>query len=218
MKKRKIAPIVRHIIPPFVKSLWVKKVTGLENLPKNNKSFIIAPNHSSYMDHIIMNCVVLPFINRKIYFIAKKEHFETTSQSTWHRLWERYITYIPIDRNEGKKALNSALSYLRKGAVILIYPEGTRTLTGKIQKGKTGVARLALEAKVPVLPIGFIGTFKILPKGNHIPKLKKATMNIGKPIYLNKYYGNKVNKSLLRKITNNIMKEIARLSGQKYNF
>ena len=218
MKRRKIAPIVRYIIPPFVKFLWVKKVTGLENLPKNNKSFIIAPNHASYMDHIIMNCVVLPRINRKLHFIAKKEHFDTTSQSTWHGLWERYITYIPIDRNKGEKALKIAFSHLGKGAAMVVYPEGTRTLTGKIQKGKTGVARLALAAKVPILPVGLIGTFKILPKGKHIPKLKKATMNIGKLMYFDKYYNKKTSKKLLRKITNDIMKEIARLSGQKYNF
>jgi len=218
MKRRKIAPIVRYIIPPFVKSLWVKRVTGLENLLKNNKSFIIAANHASYMDHIIMASVVIPYINRKLHIIAKKEHFETTSQSTWHGLWERYLTYIPIDRNKGKEALNSALSYLRKGAVILIYPEGTRTLTGKIQKGKTGITRLALVSKVPILPVGLMGTFEILPKGKNIPKLKKATMNIGKLMYFDKYYDKKMSKKLLRKITNDVMKEIARLSGQKYNF
>tara|TARA_Y100000310_G_scaffold344679_1_gene458751 strand:- start:7466 stop:8122 length:657 start_codon:yes stop_codon:yes gene_type:complete len=218
MKRRKIAPIVRHIIPPFVKLVWIKEVTGLENLPKNDKPFIIVPNHSSYMDHVIVSCVVIPHINRKIHFIAKKEHFETLTQSTWHSLWTKYITFIPIDRDKGEEALNSALSYLRKGAIVLIYPEGTRTLTRKIQEGKTGTARLALAAKVPVLPIGFIGTFKILPKGKKIPKLKKATMNIGKLMYFDEYYGKKVTRSLLRKITNDLMKEIARLSNQKYNF
>ena len=107
---------------------------------------------------------------------------------------------------------------MKSGKIIAIHPEGTRTLTGKLQQGKTGIARLALAAKAPVLPIGLIGTFEILPKGKHIPKFKKAAMNIGKLMAFEKYYNKKITKSLLRKITNKIMHEIAKLSNQKYDF
>jgi len=216
MKHKKIAPIVQHIIPPIM-NLWIDKVTGLKNLPKD-KAFIIAPNHSSYIEHLMIATIVIPYVNKKLNIIAKIEHFETITQSTWHRIWKKYITYIPIDRSKGENALEHAISNLKKGNILLIYPEGTRTLTGKIQKGKTGVAKLALTVRVPVVPLGIIGTFKILPKGKNIPRAKRATLNFGKPMYFDKFYNKTINKSLLREITDEIMKEIAYLSNQKYPF
>ncbi|MEK6949775.1 MAG: lysophospholipid acyltransferase family protein [Nanoarchaeota archaeon] len=215
-KTKKFAPIVARIVPAILK-IWIREVTGIENLPKN-KAFLIAPNHSSYIDHFLIGSLIIPHINRKLHFIAKKEHFKGVSQKSWHRVWSKYITYIKIDRSNGEEALMEALSYLEKGGVIVVYPEGTRTLTGKIQKGKTGVARLALWAEVPVVPLGIKGTFEILPKGKMIPKLKKATLNFGRPMYFDKYYGKPMTKKLLRQITDKIMAEIAKLSGQKYEF
>lgn len=211
-----ITPIVKSFIF-VVTHLWVDEVTGLKNLPRD-RAFIIAPNHSSYIEHVIIGSIVLSHRLKRLYFIAKKEHFESLYQQSWHGLWDNYVTYIPIDRNQGEKALEKTLAYLKKGAVIVIYPEGTRTLTGKIQKGKTGVARLALGAKVPVIPLGIIGTFEILPKGKRIPTLKKAKLHFGEPMYFDKYYNKKITKKLLRKITNDIMGKIAKLSNQKYNF
>lgn len=215
-KPSKIAPIVQHIVLPILNT-WIKKVKGLENIPKD-KSFILTPNHSSYIEHFLIGSIVIPYLNRKLYYIAKKEHFDTVSQKMWSKLWMKYVPTIPIDRRKGEKALNDALSHLKKGKIVLIYPEGTRSLTGKIQQGKTGVARLALGAKVPVVPLGIKGTFEILPKGKKIPKLKKAIFNFGRPMYFNEYYNKPITKKILREVTNNVMKEIARLSGQKYNF
>ena len=209
-------PIGKYLVPPIVK-LWIKSISGLENIPKD-KAFIIAPNHCSYIDHFFIGAIIVPYLNKKLHFIAKKEHFESIHQNLWHKLWKRYITYIPIDRSKGEEALKDTLSYLNKGAIIVIYPEGTRSLNGKLQKGKTGVARLALWARVPVVPVGIIGAYEILPKGGKIPKFKKAALNFGKPIYFSKYYNKKITKKLLRQITDDIMKEIARLSNQKYNF
>jgi 1-acyl-sn-glycerol-3-phosphate acyltransferase len=217
MKKTFTISIFVRCVIFLVKGIWVRDVTGLENLPKN-EPFIIAPNHSSYMDHFIVGSIILQYLKKKLYFIAKKEHFEGVSQKSWHRLWNNCITYIPIDRSKGEEALKTTLSYLKHGGVIVIYPEGTRSLTGKIQKGKTGVARLALWAKVPVVPVGIMGTFEILPKGKNIPGMKKATLHFGKPLYFNIDHNKKITKSLLRKITGQIMKEIAKLSNQKYNF
>src|SRR3989338_8188541 len=209
--------ISKILLVPIFK-LWIRDVDGLENLPIG-KPFILAPNHSSYMEHMLISSIIVPKLGKKLYFIAKKEHFEGISQKSWHRIWTRYVGYIPIDRSKGgEKALKRAVSYLQRGEVIVVYPEGTRTLTGKIQKGKTGVARLALWAKVPVVPLGIIGTFKILPKGKMIPKLRKAAFKFGKTMYFSKYYNKRVTKNMLRAITNSIMNEIARLSGQKYNF
>lgn len=216
MDRIKISLFTRYFVRPII-NVWIGKVSGLENIPKN-KAFILAPNHCSYIEHFIIGAVLVPYLSKKLHFIAKQEHFITITQSNWHRLWGKYATPIPIDRSKGKEALRSALLYLKKSAVIIIYPEGTRSLTGKIQKGKTGIARLALWANVPIIPLGIKGTFEILPKGETIPRFKKATLNFGKPIYFDKYYSRRITKKLLRTITDNIMKEIARLSGQKYNF
>src|SRR3989344_4843763 len=141
MSRKKLAPIAEKIIPPIIR-LWIRKVSGLENLPEKGP-FIICPNHSSYIEHLMLSCIIIPRLNSRIYFISKKEHFESMAQSSWHELWGKYIGYIKIDRSRGEEALKSAEEYLRKKAIIIIYPEGTRTLTGKLQKGKTGAVRLA---------------------------------------------------------------------------
>jgi len=207
-----VYPIEKLTIIPIIK-LWVKKVTGADNLPKEGAA-ILAANHSSYADHLIIGAYMAKKVNRRFHFLAKKEHFQGLQ-----KLWHIYVGAIPLDRKMGgKHALKVALNLLNKGKLIIIYPEGTRTLTGKLQKAKTGVARLALQSRVPVIPIGLTGTFEILPKGKYIPKLKKATMNIGKPMIFTEYYNKKQTKKLLREVTTKIMKEIAKLSKQKYNF
>ncbi len=205
--------IAKNIIPPVVK-FWVKKVNGMENIPKKG-SFILAANHESYFDHLIIICTIVPSLNQKVHFLSKKEHFDNSLKAAWHS----WAGAIPLDRKRGgKKALKLAIKALKHGKIIAIHPEGTRSLTGKLQKAKTGVAQLALLAKAPVIPIGLIGTFEILPKGKYIPKAKKAIMNIGKPMYFPEYYNKKINKRILREVTTRIMKEIAKLCKQKYNF
>ncbi len=196
----------------LIVNLYIKKINGVENIPKKGP-YIIAANHASYMDHLILQNFWARRFNKIIHFLAKKEHFYGIQ-----RLWHIYFKAIPLDRKAGgKDALEKAIVYLKKGKIVTIYPEGTRTLTGKLQKAKTGVARLALGAKVPVVPVGLIGTFQILPKGKLIPRFKKAIVNIGKAMYFNKYHG-KINKKNLRLVTNTIMKEIARLSNQEYKY
>ena len=193
---------------------YIKRANGLENVPLSGP-YIVAANHASYMDHLIIQSVAVRKLKRIVYFLAKKEHFQGIVQNRWHR----YVGAIPIDREKGgKNALKTASRFLAKGHIIGIYPEGTRTLTGKIQPAKTGVARLALKAKVPVIPAGLIGTFEILPKGRFFPRFKRAEVNIGKLLYFDKYYGKENNKKALRLVTTKIMKEIARLAKQKYNF
>ena len=205
--------ILKLTLFPIIR-LWVKQVNGFENLPKKG-AFIVAANHTSYMDHLIIGTYIIPHFNSKLHFLAKKEHFENIFQKIWHT----YGGAIPIDRQAGgKEALIWAVKALKEGKIIGIYPEGTRSLTGKLQKAKTGVARLALATKVPVVPIGLIGTFEILPKGKYIPKFRRAIMNIGKPIHFTEYFNKKINKRMLREVTTKIMKEVAKLSKQKYNF
>ena len=132
---------------------------------------------------------------------------------------------IPVDLTKGKdyketnkKAFQTALGYLKKDGILAIFPEGTRSFDGKLQKTKTGIAKLATTAKVPIIPIGIIGSHKILPKGKSFPIFVRCRVNIGKPIYLKEYYKNNSNKKILKKVTRIIMKEIAKLIGQKYNY
>ena len=208
-----VYPIAKRIISSITQ-FWIKDVNGLENVPKKG-AFIIAANHASYMDHFIIMSTLVTYLNKKIHFLAKKEHFDTLFKKMWHN----YVGAVPIDRETGgKDTLKWAMDALKEGKIIGIHPEGTRTTTGKLQEAKTGVARLALMAKVPVIPIGLVGTFEILPKGKYIPKLKKAIMNIGKPMHFSEHHNKKINKRILREVTNRIMKEIARLSRQKYDF
>ena len=215
-KKLKMWFFTNYFPVPFL-NMWIGKVTGLKNIPKD-RAFIIAPNHNSYIDHFLIGAILVPLLNKKMCIIAKKEHFSTMMERIWYKCWNKYVSAIPIDRSKGQDALKAAASYLKNGEMLVLYPEGTRSLTGKIQRGKTGVARLALWTRVPVIPLGIIGTFEILPKGKKIPKFRRATMNIGKPIYFQKYYYKNISKRMLREITNEIMKEIAKLSNQKYNF
>ena len=200
-------------IIPFVK-LYIRKINGLENLPKKT-AFIAAANHTSYMDHLMIAGIIISHLNRKVHFLAKKEHFDNFLKKAWHD----YAGAIPLDRQKGgQETLKWAVRALREGKIIAIHPDGTRSLTGKLQRAKTGVARPAVMSKAPVIPIGLIGTFEILPKGKYIPKFKKAVMNIGNPMHFPEYYNKKINKRMLREVTNRIMKEIAKLSKQKYDF
>lgn len=204
--------LTQKVIAKIVNVLFIRKIKGINELPKD-KAFILAANHCSYVDHLIINATAILNLNRIISFLAKKEHFAEGFQ----RLWHAWFRAIPIDRQAGgKKALKSAIKHLKKGGIIGIYPEGTRSLTGKIQEGRTGIARLAIAANIPVLPVGLIGTFKILPKGKLIPKPKRAEVVIGKPMYFEKYYGKEEDRKVIRRVTDSIMKEIAKLSKQKY--
>ncbi len=209
-----MANIIHLRILPDIASLWIREIKGKENIPKEKIGLIIVANHASYIDHFIFGGIIGKITKRMVHFLSKKEHFEGPQ-----RKWHEFLEAIPIDRQAGgKTGLEDAIKALKKGKIIAIYPEGTRTLTGKLQKGKTGAARLALAAKVPILPIGLIGTSKIMPKGQHYPNLKRADVNIGKLMYFDKYYGKENNKKTLRLLTTKIMKEIAKLSKQKYEF
>ncbi|MBW2975001.1 1-acyl-sn-glycerol-3-phosphate acyltransferase [Candidatus Woesearchaeota archaeon] len=198
----------------IILSPYVHRVTGLENVPKD-RNFIIAANHASYIDHIIISSQLLCYLNKKIHFLAKKEHFNSWSKKKFHT----WADAIPVDRQKGgKDALMWAIGALKKGKIISIHPEGTRTLTVTILRAKTGMARLTVNSKVPVQPVGLRGTFKMLPKGKYSPRVTRAEMHIGKLMYFDQYYGKENDKRTLRTVTTKIMKEIARLAGQEYDF
>jgi len=215
-----VYPLLRLTLGPFVRA-FMKEIEGKENIPKD-KAFIIACNHASFFDDAAVPSVVIPVINKKIHFYISHKYFK---KFFLKRLLEKVAEGIPIaakkagdSKKINEEGFKKALDYLKKKELIGIFPEGTRSVDGKIRKAKTGIAYLVLKAKVPVLPIGIKGSYEILPKGSSFPRFKRCNVRIGKIMYFDKYYGKKINKQLLTRITREIMKEIARLSNQEYKF
>lgn len=198
----------QYTIAPVLRGLWRIHATGLHHIPASGPA-ILASNHLSYSDHYFFPAVV----PRQIFFISKAQHFDVPVQRWLFEQWG----VIPLKRGEGdNEAMERSLQVLREGKLFGIYPEGTRSTDGKLHKGRTGVARLALLAKVPVIPVGMIGTDEVLPKGKSIPKLKKVKIHIGAPMTFEQYYGMENDRKVCREITDRIMLAIKDLSGQEY--
>lgn len=201
-------PVAKHLFRciffPFL-----RRVTGLENLPSEG-AFILAANHCSYMDSQLLGMIIANKLNRKTFFLGKKEHFKTP----WERCFNQWGGMIPVNRQASASGLRVASEALSCGKTLVIYPEGTRSLDGKLQVGKTGIAKLALETEVPVIPVGIVGTFDVLPKGRIFPRLAPIEVHIGEP--LKPVLRSDISLKLQRQVfTANIMSRIALLSHQK---
>jgi 1-acyl-sn-glycerol-3-phosphate acyltransferase len=193
----------------------VKEVKGLENFPKD-ASFVIASNHTSFIDPFVLSIITKHIKNRKIYLISAMSLFFDLMANFFFMEWGGSIR---LRKKAHGGFLKSALKQLRKGNIIGIFPEGFPNKKPDLRKGKTGVARLVLKGKVPIVPIGIKGTLYIWSRLKWLPiPRKKVIIKIGKPLYFNQYYGKKEDYSTLRKVTTVIMKEIASLTGQKYSF
>ena len=204
-------------LKPIVKILFVKKVKGWQNLPKEN--FILAANHQSHLDQIITGYVCVP---RKFTYIGQTDRYTGFDRFLLNILYF-IANVIKVNRRDSesrKRAKNEAIERIKKGECLIIYPEGTRTRTGEIQEGKLGVAKIFLKTKVPILPVGISGAFELMPPGKSFPKIKQMIkINIGKPLFfekeLEKIKEIKENSSeyeeILKKITDRVMKEISKL-------
>lgn len=203
------------LLGPLLRLLFRPRIEGLDQLPDEGAA-IVAGNHLSFSDHFLMPAI-LP---RRITFLAKSEYF--TGRGLKGRLtaaFFRGIGQIPVDRSGGQAsqaALRSGLSVLRKGRLLGIYPEGTRSHDGRLYKGRTGVAAMALAAEAPVVPCAMVGTFEIQPPGRRLPRIRRVTIRFGKPLDFSRYAGMDGERAVLRAITDEIMYEILRLSGQEY--
>lgn len=194
----------------------IKKIRGLENLPLKGP-FIIAANHQSFLDAVFMHSAITGYLKRYIYSISKQE-----LKKTYGKFGEKYLGMIYIDTKDKKKVLETCLDYLKRGRILVVFPEGRRNFDQEnLLKGKTGAARLALWAKVPVIPIGLI-----MPRGrktfqavkNIIFPDVKPQIYIGPPMTFEKYYNQEITKEMLENITRQIMVEIGGLCGKKYPF
>jgi len=203
------------VVGPIIKLLFRPWVEGEENIPETGAA-IFASNHLSFSDSIFLPLVV----SRRVTFLAKSDYF--TGRGLKGRLTAAFfkgVGQLPVDRSGGKAsnaALSSGLKVLRRGELLGIYPEGTRSPDGRLYRGRTGVARMALEGKVTVIPIAMIGTDKAQPTGKKIPKLLRIGVKIGKPLDFSRYEGMEDDRFVLRSITDEVMYELMLLSGQEY--
>ncbi|MEU0441067.1 lysophospholipid acyltransferase family protein [Streptomyces sp. NPDC006186] len=203
------------LLGPLLKLLFRPRIEGLEHVPATGPA-IVAGNHLSFSDHFLMPAV----LRRRITFLAKREYF--TGPGIKGRLiaaFFRSAGQIPVDRSgreAGQAAIQEGLGVLRKGELLGIYPEGTRSHDGRLYKGKVGVAVMALRAGVPVVPCAMIGTFEAQPPGKVVPRLHPVVIRFGRPLDFSRYAGMENEKAVLRAVTDEIMYAILSLSEQEY--
>lgn len=208
--------VVKAVLTPILRLLFRPWAEGTEYVPRTGPA-ILASNHLSFSDHFF---APLP-LPRKVVFLAKSEYFTGRGiKGLFSRLFFSGVGQIPVDRSGGEaseRALATGLRVLANGQLLGIYPEGTRTPDGRLFRGKTGVARLALEARVPVIPCAMIGGFEFQPPGKITPQFKvRPGVRFGRPLDFSRYYGMETDRIVLRAVTDEIIYEIMKLSGQEY--
>ena len=203
------------VLGPVLKTLFRPWVKGLDNVPAEGAA-ILASNHLSFSDSIFMPLMV----PRPVVFLAKSEYF--TGKGIKGRLtatFFRLTNQLPMDRSGGAasaRSLDAGMDVLKNGSLLGIYPEGTRSPDSRLYRGKVGVARLALQARVPVIPVAMIGTDKVQPIGKRMPNIRRIGMIFGEPLDFSRYYGMEDDRLIQRSVTDEIMYELMRLSGQEY--
>jgi 1-acyl-sn-glycerol-3-phosphate acyltransferase len=202
-----LGPLLRFIFRP-----WVR---GVENVPSSGAA-ILASNHLSFSGSIF-----LPLqCPRPVVFLAKSEYFTGKGLKGFLvKTFFKATGQLPIDRSGGKAseaALNTGLGVLEQGQLLGIYPEGTRSPDGKLYRGRTGIARMALEAKVPVIPVAMIDTEKVQPIGSRFPRVRRVGIVYGKPLDFSRFDGMEGDRIVLRAVADEIMYELMKISGQEY--
>jgi 1-acyl-sn-glycerol-3-phosphate acyltransferase len=203
--------VLKAVLTPLLRFFYRVKVEGLEHVPGDGP-LIVASNHVSFSDSFFLPLV----LRRRITFVAKAEYFEDP-KTAW---FFRAVGQIPIKREGGSAsqgALAAAREVLEQGGVFGIYPEGTRSPDGRLYKGHTGIARLALQTRAPVCPVAMIGTREAQPIGQVMPRLfMPITVRISPPLDFQRFYDRADDPVVLRQITDEAMFRLRELSGQEY--
>lgn len=207
LKRIVLGPILRVLFRP-----WTK---GLDNVPTEGPA-VLASNHLSFSDSIFMPLMV----PRPVVFLAKSDYFTGKGiKGRLTALFFKVTNQLPMDRSGGAASANSldtGVDVLRDGGLLGIYPEGTRSPDGRLYRGKVGVAKLVLTANVPVIPVAMIGTDKVQPIGRRIPNIRRLGVIFGEPMDFSRYQGMEDDRFVQRSVTDEIMYELMRLSGQEY--
>ena len=203
---------MKHVVlGPPLRGIYRPKAKGVENIPETGGA-ILAANHLSFVDSLFMPLMA----PRDVVFLGKADYFDS-----WRTAWFfKAVNVIPVRReggSAGEAAILAGIRALREGRVVGIYPEGTRSPDARLYRGKTGVARMALEAQAPVIPVGIFGTPEIMPLDKKMPRLKgQPTIVYGKPLSFDRYYDRPTDRFVLRSVTDEIMYEIMMITGQEY--
>ena len=203
--------VLKILLTPLLRFFYRVRVEGLEHVPPEGAA-ILASNHLSFCDSLFLPLV----LRRRVTFVAKAEYFEDP-KTAW---FFRAVGQIPIKRGDGSaslRALASASEVLEQGELFGIYPEGTRSPDGRLYKGHTGIARLAVASRVPVLACAMVGTREAQPIGQAVPRFfMPITVRISRPLTFEQHYDRAKDPRVLREITDSIMFELRELSGQEY--
>jgi 1-acyl-sn-glycerol-3-phosphate acyltransferase len=203
----------RGVVAPLARALYRPRVLGKKNVPKTG-AVILASNHLSFIDSIVIP-VVAP---RRVQFLAKSVYFEGKGVGGWaQRSFFTAIGAVGVRRGAGQAsqdALEQSKRILEEGNAFALYPEGTRSLDGRLYRGRTGVAWLALTTGAPVVPVGLIGTDQLQPVGAKIPRFRKVIVKFGEPIDVAAHGGANSGRAR-RQATDEIMAAIQKLTGQE---
>ena len=206
--------LLKLVLAGLFRTIYRPTVEGLENIPRRGP-LILASNHLSFVDSMII-AMVAP---RRVVFLAKSDYFTGTGvKGTLTRWWFTFFGMIPVDRDDHRSAqasLDTALGVLRSGEAFGIYPEGTRSLDGRLYRGRTGAAWLALAAGAPVVPVALAGTQHLQPVGSRFPRRAKVRVQFGPPLdFAGRFEGVPAGKAR-REATDEIMTAIHAMSGQE---
>ncbi len=207
----RLQTIAKTVLGPIFRFAWRVEVEGIDRIPTQGGA-LIAPNHTSVLDSFFLP-LILP---RRITYVGKAEYLDD---------WKTKYAFpamgmIPIDRSGGDAsaaALDAATAVLERGELFGIYPEGTRARDGRLHKGHTGVARLALRTDSPIVPVGIVGSREVQPPDARFPRpFMHVAIRFGEPIDVCRYADRANDRLILRQITDEVMYEIRNLSGQEY--
>ena len=203
---------VKRLVSPIFRRLWQIDVSGAENVPETGPA-VLCPNHLAAIDSFVVPAV----LQRSLMYVGKAEYLDD-----WKTRWLfPAIGMIPIDRRGGdhaKAALDTARRVLEGGNLFGIYPEGTRSRSGRLHKGHTGAARLAIDTGAPIVPIGLAGTDEVQPVDAAWPRpFRSMQVRFGTPIDVDRYRHRRGDHAVYRELIDEVMYEISLLSGQEYD-